>query len=351
MSRDDGISKGSEVCWQCSLENLKTRGATSILIYQYCVYFSYNKYVPDVEDKMSRKKVWFKKAFVAFGILAIGLLFLNAEEGRQDLKTVLPQLEGWELSESPESYLPANLFEYINGAAEIYLSYDFEELIVGQYRKKGAEANVSVEIYDMGDSIQAFGIYGAERYPENVFISAGTQGYLEDDVLNFLVGDYYVKLMCFDCKENSGSALKAMAESIDGRVKEKAGFPEVLSRFPKKGLVANSEKFNLRNVMGYSFLSMGYQASYLLDGMEFACFLIQGKDEAHAAEMMQKYLDKKGGLPMDKTEDRVRISDRYYDNIFLSRTGSFICGVMKIAEGAEVLGEKYLQVLKAGLVK
>ena len=297
---------------------------------------------------MNRQIISFRTALLVLGLLSLGLFSMSAGES-QKLATILPQLEGWEQSEEPESYLPANLFEYINGAAEIYLSYDFEELIVGQFKQAGAEANVSVEIYDMGSSVNAFGIYGAERYPENQFIQIGTQGYLEDDVLNFLVGSYYVKLMCFDCEDNSAPVLKGMAVSIVSKVGETTGFPEVLKYFPKTGLIPNSEKFNLRNVMGYSFLSRGYLASYRVDGMEFDCFVIQGEDEARAAEMMQKYLEKKGDLPIEKKGDTVRISDRYYDNIFITRKGAFICGVMKIKEGSLGVGEEYLQTLKAGL--
>lgn len=290
-------------------------------------------------------KKYNRLAVVLMGALLAGSLFIaRAGESRQDLQTILPRIEGWKQSEKPESYLPANLFEYINGAAEIYLSYDFEELLVGQFVLDGEDANVSVEIYDMGNAVNAFGIYGAERFPENKFISMGTQGYLEDDVLNFLVDRYYVKLMCFDCGE-PGEILKKMAASIVSEIKDPGGFPEILAYFPKKGRVANSEKFNLKNVMGYSFLSRGYLASYNLNDMEFDCFIIDGGDENLAAEMLRLYLDKKSDLPIQKEGEVSRISDRYYDNIFITRTGSFLCGVMKIKDGKESVGREYLAMM------
>ena len=116
-------------------------------------------------------------------MILAGVSAVRAGDDGQEIKTLLPRIDGWGLSEAAESYLPANLFEYINGAAEIYLSYDFEELIVGQFMKPDTDANASVEIYDMGSSVNAFGIYGAERFPENVFLPVGTQGYLEDALL------------------------------------------------------------------------------------------------------------------------------------------------------------------------
>lgn len=295
-------------------------------------------------------KTYSRLAVVLLGIwLAGSFLYAWSGESRQVLKTILPQVEGWVSSENPESYLPGNLFEYINGAAEIYLSYDFEELLVAQFVLKGGEDNVSIEIYDMGSAVNAFGIYGAERFPENQFISMGTQGYLEDDVLNFLVGRYYIKLMCFDCSGVPGDVLKKMASSIVSKIKDPGGFPEILSYFPDKGRVANSEKFNLKNVMGYSFLSKGYLAGYVLNDMEFDCFIIDGADENQAAEMLRMYLDKKSDLPVQKTGDVSRISDRYYDNIFITQTGPFICGVMKIQEGKESVGREYLDLMVKSL--
>ena len=59
------------------------------------------------------------------------------------------------MSAAPQSYLPETLFEYINGAAEIYLAYDFKELAVGNYESGKDEASLSIEIYDMGNKINS----------------------------------------------------------------------------------------------------------------------------------------------------------------------------------------------------
>ena len=108
-------------------------------------------------------------AGVAFSA-ALGLISAAApaqeRSGSPGLAALVPKLEGWALSEAPRSYFPETLFEYINGAAESYLSYDFRELVVADLQKKGTEATLTAEIYDMADPVNAFGIFGAERYPE-----------------------------------------------------------------------------------------------------------------------------------------------------------------------------------------
>jgi len=48
------------------------------------------------------------------------------------------------------TFRPDNLFEYINGAAEAYLSYDFKGLIVADFGADASKATLTVEIYDMG---------------------------------------------------------------------------------------------------------------------------------------------------------------------------------------------------------
>jgi hypothetical protein len=287
---------------------------------------------------------------VVFILFPAGKEGLNAESA-PSLNSLLPQLENWKKTEQPSNYFPENLFEYINGAAEIYLAYDFKELAVGQYGQEGSEVNVSVEIYEMSNETNAFGIYSAERFTDSTFIPVGVQGYVEEGMLNFLVGKFYVKLLCFEGGERSEEYLSLFAQTIADKSKGKTNFPELLQSFPQKGLIANSERFIQKNVMGYSFLHDGYMASYRIDGMAFDGFIIQGQSEEEAQSMMDKYLNAKEELPIQKIADGIWIKDRYYHNIFLARVDNFLCGVMKIRDSQENTGKEFLEELKNSLKK
>ncbi|UCE42669.1 MAG: hypothetical protein JSV17_06865 [Candidatus Aminicenantes bacterium] len=284
-------------------------------------------------------------------LLLILSFLLCAPNNRADqetpvvLKSLLPSVEGMKSSASPDIYFPESLFEYINGAAEIYLAYDFKELIVAEYTKSDSSESVSVEIYDMGNHKNSFGIYSAERYPDNEFMDLGTQGYMEKGALNFLVGRYYVKLLCYDCGERSDQWLHAFSEEIVNRVENKKGFPAYLQTFPKDGLIPNTEKFILRNVMGYKFLHDGYVVSYKMKELSFDCFLIEGKDPEEATSMLKKYLDAKGADSVEKISIGFRVKDRYYNNIYLAQVNNILCGVMKITDDLEDVGESYLEQL------
>ncbi len=283
--------------------------------------------------------------------------FLNArgalleKEDVSSLHFLLPDVVTWKIPEAPQDYFPETLFEYINGAAEIYLSYDFKELTVGQYEKGDSNASLIIEIYDMGNEKNSFGIYSAERFPDSQFISIGNQGYLEEETLNFIVGKYYVKLLCFDSGEESAKFLKLFAQDVVKRVKDKGSLPPALAFFPKQGLVRNSEKFILRNFMGYSFLHNGYLANYKLEDLEFDCFLMEGENAEDAQNMLEQYLKRKGEQNVEEIAAGYRLKDRYYHNIYLARVDNYLCGVMKIKDEFQEIGDKHFEMLIESLKK
>jgi len=269
------------------------------------------------------------------------------------LLALLPEVPGWELAEEPQLYHPDTLFEYIDGAAESYLSYDFRELVVAQYRKAGAPASLTLEIYHMGEAKNAFGIYSAERYPESRFLKIGAQGYQEEGTLNFILGDKYVKLLCFEAGEETERTLQLFARTVEAAAGEKGSLPAPLQYFPPEGIVANSEKFILRNFLGYSFLHDGFSATYRVDGQEFELFLIEGENEEDAAAMLEQYLSglAKRGQAVESVEGRWHTRDRYAQNVYLTRIENYILGVMRIGDGYEELGLRYLNLFVESLKK
>ena len=67
-------------------------------------------------------------------LIAAGLILLIAcEVPRKGLDQIFPGAgfeKGWSWHGSPKHYFPENLYDYINGEAELYLSYGFCYAIV-----------------------------------------------------------------------------------------------------------------------------------------------------------------------------------------------------------------------------
>ena len=129
--------------------------------------------------------------------LILGIIILMWIPGVDAKDFKFPEITGWKQSGEVQTFIPKTLFEYINGAADLYIMYDFQELKVAEYLNE-KKASVIVDVYRHKTPTHAFGIYSQERLSDANFINIGAQGYVEKNVLNFLTGLYYVKLNSFN---------------------------------------------------------------------------------------------------------------------------------------------------------
>jgi hypothetical protein len=275
----------------------------------------------------------------------------QARAGSADLAALVPKTAGWTLAEAPRHYFPDDLFEYIDGAAESYLSYDFHELVVADFEKTGSKATLTLEIYDMGLPINAFGIFAAERYPENKVVSLGDLGYVEGESMNILAGRYYVKMLAFGLDAATETTLAEFGARVAAAVKPGGGLPPLVRTFPKDNLVARSERYVKKNFMGYEFLHDGYVATYKSGGKELEGFFIDAGSEKGAEEMRTKLL---AALAADKqaVDDLplgVHARNRYGQNLYVGRVGAVLCGAMRVPDGLEAAGRALLQAMTAAL--
>lgn len=268
-----------------------------------------------------------------------------------NLVELLPELETWKQKGKPLTYHPKNLYEYINGAAELYLSYHSKGLVVAEYQKREGKAEVVVEVYDMGSQKNSFGIYSAERFPQSNFIPLGIEGYTDEGSLNFLVNRFYVKLICFDCGSSSDQYLQLFAQKIVQNVSSSGKFPPILENFPQSGLVSHSEKLVLENFMGYEFFHDGYSAQYKKGELEFFCFILEGENEQDARNMLKKYLQKKTKQNPERISSGYHLQDPYYNHVYIALVKNYLCGVMKIPDEFKKTGETYLNLLIRNLEK
>jgi len=307
------------------------------------------------------KSALFRRVPAVAAALAI-LVFLasavvpQTRPASPELAALAPKLEAWTASTPPRSYFPDDLFEYINGAAESYLSYDFRELLVIDLEKKGTEATLTLEIYDLGLPVNAFGIFAAERYPENKVVPVGELGYVEGEALNFLAGRFYVKMLAFGLGGATEASLVEAAAKVAGGIKPGGGLPALVLAFPRDGLVARSERYIKRNFMGYEFLHDGYVATYRSDGRELEGFFIDGGSEAEAQGMLTKLLEALAadGQAVEKFPSGHHARNRYGQHLYIARVGAVLCGAMRVPDGLEAAGRALVEsttaVLKGGRV-
>ena len=299
-----------------------------------------------------------RKSFINFMLSVAACAAVAGAAIRTDLQSatsgpaaLMPKLPDWKMAGDIRLFSAESLFEYIDGAAEAYLGYDFRELAVGEFSLAGAKTTVTAEIYDMGTGLNAFGIYGAERYPESRFLPIGVQGYYEEGTLNFLAGRYYVKLLCFEGGEKAEEILTRFGRAIASGVRDAGGLPARLAAFPAEGRVANSERFLRRSVMGLKFLDNGYTANYSAGGREFDAYLIDCPTIAEAESAMKQLLAHFSGpgKSVSRSAGGFRARDPYLKNVHAVRAGSVICLVTKLEDGQDAFADKFLAAMASAL--
>ena len=277
-----------------------------------------------------------------FWAFSIFFLFPPAAES-QGSSSFFPEMAGWKMPDPFQVFSPENLYDYINGAADLYLTYDFKELQVGEYQRDD-KASVIVEIYRHGSPTNAFGIYSQERLANADFLDIGTQGYYEEKVLNFLGGSYYVKISSSNTGKDDRDILARFAKGTAEKLGGEKGLPALLEAFPSDGKAKNAEKFIGKNFLGYSFFLPAFIADYQVAGQKFKLFLMVGDGAEDCRTRLQKYFQQLKRPQEGLAEKKYEISDPYHGNFDLFWKGKYIGGILNLSPSP--LRQKYLSSLE-----
>jgi hypothetical protein len=287
----------------------------------------------DVKKESKMVQVIWQRWIVVLFIVGVGLYTacLPSGEGQTPNQPVSPafvlptqdSLTSWEMATQAESYGPENLWEYINGQAEFFLDYGFVRVDAAEYRKTGGSTSVVVEAYQMGTPEEAFGIFAAERSPEDQSVAIGSGGYRGSNVLNFWQGSYYFKLTSFE-GDADDQVLVDLGREMSRRNSTTAAQLPVFSFFPDQYRVESSERYFPRNFLGQPFLKRAYRVDYKRgEGERFQIFLAQLDTEEDAKLALSSYahfMQSQGvGVEILEDKSRVVINGAYQNEVVFAR--------------------------------
>jgi hypothetical protein len=245
---------------------------------------------------------------------------------------------GWSREETPRSFTAKNLWEYIDGAADLFLAYGFARVEAAQFvGDGGAERSITVDIYDMGAPINAFGIYVNEKSDDAKPLAAGVQGYEAGELLALWKGRYYVKLAVMDAGD--AEPARALATATAERLTGSSGLPAEFGRLPSEGRIAGSEKYVRKDALGHKALSNVVSADYRLGEATAALHLADLADAIQARQAWQKLrsFEKQAGqklVSMSKMgEAAFAVRDGSSGEMVVARQGQFVIIAMSEKAG------------------
>lgn len=142
-------------------------------------------------------------------------------------------IDGWTSGGGDGTYNRKNLFDYIDGEAEVYLAYAFREAFTRGFVQEG-RSTITVDMFDMGNPSDAYGIFSFER--ESGDVGMGTDSEYSAGLLRFWKGSYFVSILADSETPESKAAVMNLGTAIASNIKEVGVRPAIISLLPEQGL-------------------------------------------------------------------------------------------------------------------
>jgi hypothetical protein len=317
-----------------------------------------------LSDLRGNQGMLHRKWIILF-ILTGTFVWFEASSWAVPLGSLIPEKnlpEGWALAEGPQSYTKKTLFKRINGEAELFFKYGFQKSVFAIYQnKENRENQVELDIYDMGNVLQAFGIFSRFRNEDRPG-GFGLDSFLDDHSAFFYQGKYFAILYA---PETNLEILKQFSKLISLKISDPSPPPREISYFPKKGLKPGSIEYFPEGLLGHQFLKRGFQGTYAettevkakvgdkdktkTGQKEFKLFLAIFKDPQEAMRALKVYKDalsKKGkassGSIIEFETRALKGEDPYQGKVMVVQKGFYLLGVLgfeKEGDGENRLAE------------
>jgi len=146
------------------------------------------------------------------------------------LKSFLPgDVLGWKAEDKDQLYDPQTIFDYIDGAGEIYRAYDFKALLSRRLKKPGS-SDIVIDFFDMGSARDAFGVFTNDL--EGEAADVGQDATYNGGLLSFWKDRYFVAITAEAETAETKAALFAAGGAIAAAIRGEGGRPALLDMLP-----------------------------------------------------------------------------------------------------------------------
>ncbi len=157
-------------------------------------------------------------------------------------------ISGWKVSEQDRFFNDSTLYDYIDGGAELFISYGFTKVFNRNYSRTN-QPDITVDIFYMNSSADAYGVFmHSTGRIENDF---GNQSQTTKGSVIFWKDNFYVSIMSNPETAESKAAMANIAGIIDKFIPDKGNFPPIINLLPE----ANLDKKSIRYFKHYIWLN------------------------------------------------------------------------------------------------
>jgi hypothetical protein len=180
-----------------------------------------------------------------------------------DLAQLLPDiLAGWKAEKTIPLKNNSDLYNYMDGGAELYISYGFGEALSRTFRKDD-QPEVLAEVFDLLEPRNAFGVFTQTREQEIQQYGQGT--YRIPGAVFFWEDRYFVSLSSWEPNPESDAFTDALAVFIDKQITGKGEKPGLVNLLPVEGMIPDGYKYFHHYVWLNAYFYLSDKNLFLID--------------------------------------------------------------------------------------
>jgi hypothetical protein len=234
------------------------------------------------------------------------------------LHGVLPgQIMGWTAEPEDRYFDKETIFDYINGAGEVYRAYNLQRCLSRRYTTpKGPP--IVLDIFYMGSSEDAFGVFTHDQDGE--VLDVGQGALYRYGWLSFWKDRFFVSIYAEEETAAAEEAVRGLGKLVASLITTQGPKPRILLRLPPEGLQPNSIRYlHHYIILNYHFylsdeniLDLGPHTDAVLAGYQRGkkharILLVIYPDEKKTAEALASFL--RHYLPEAKSRDPVLLEN------------------------------------------
>lgn len=166
---------------------------------------------------------------VLAGGVASGPPFSRADSYEAMARLLPANAQGWTAGPKDERYDAETIFDYIDGAGEVYRAYNMKALVSRRYRKPGGP-DIIADLFDMGSSADAFGVFSHDLDGEDWGL--GQASLYKGGLLNLWRGRYFAAVFAEGESAESAAALREIGRRLAAAIAEDGAKPDLLTGLP-----------------------------------------------------------------------------------------------------------------------
>jgi hypothetical protein len=124
---------------------------------------------------------------------------------------------GWQKTSETRTFEAKNLWQYIDGDAEQYISAGVVTTSTSDYKYKG-QVEAVVDVHTMGNAEGARKILENGQSKDAKTVQLGDAGMAYDQSVIFRKGSYLVRIVAYESTPNTPQALLALAHGIEAKL-------------------------------------------------------------------------------------------------------------------------------------